>query len=75
MKQFSETRTDDDRCVACGKLIEFTERGLANHRCSERFEAAVVAANRRAEVDRFWKPTWAERLEYGFALLGMGTGS
>lgn len=75
MKQFPETRTDDDRCVACGKLIEFTKRGLANHRCSERFEAAVAAANRRAEVDRFPEPTWGERLEFGFALLGVGTGT
>ena len=73
--KFLTVKARSPRCVACGKPIEFSERGLPNHHCSRWFEAAVAAANRRAEADRFPMPTWVERLEFGFALLGIGTGN
>lgn len=69
MKRFLESHAADKRCVACGKAIEFSKHGLPNHRCDERFEAAVEAANRRSKFDRFPTPTWGQRLDFGFSLL------
>jgi hypothetical protein len=63
-------RRTKDRCVSCGRRIECSPRGLPNHHCSERHEARVAAANRRAEEDgRELKPSYSQRLRVGFLML------
>ncbi len=52
------------RCVACGRPIGEGKRGFADHHCDSRYEAAVQAANRRAEEPRVSPlPLWARLAE------------
>lgn len=56
-------------CFACGKRIEQTADGYANHHCRETHEAAKRSANTRAEDGYSRTPPWPERLADGLRML------
>lgn len=62
-------RAGPSHCVACGREVELTPEGYANHKCCEPSEAARRAADSRAR-DGFTRtpPLW-ERLQDGFSML------
>lgn len=62
-----------ERCVSCGRRIEYAENGgteLPNHHCHSRHEQAVVAAHRLDADPEPRERSFTERLEEGFAMLG-----
>ena len=56
-------------CVACGRPVELTADGYANHKCPKSSDAARKSASTRHEegVERR-HPLW-ERLQDGFVML------
>lgn len=66
------------RCVSCDKPIEYVKKtdgtpGLANHKCSERFDANKRGANRRGEEPHMRTPPYSERLSDGLAMQRLTT--
>lgn len=56
-------------CVACGKPVEQTPDGYANHHCSAKHEADRRGANLRGENSAPRTPGWYERLKDGLLML------
>lgn len=56
-------------CVACGKRIELTVDGFANHHCPPQSESAKKSANTRAHDGYLRTPPMWERLADGFLML------
>lgn len=56
-------------CVACGKKIEQTPEGYANHKCAKKHEADRRGANLRGEDSTPRTPGWYERLKDGLLML------
>lgn len=56
-------------CVACGKPIERTEAGYANHHCSESREAARKSAHTRAHDAIARQKPLSQRLDEGFEMF------
>lgn len=62
-------RAGPKHCVACGREVEVTSEGYANHYCRETSENARRSANTRAHDGyRRTPPLW-ERLSDGFSML------
>ena len=57
-------------CVACGRTVEVTEDGYANHKCDERRESARKAAHTRHSEPTVRRRPLSQRLAEGFAMLG-----
>jgi len=57
------------RCVACGKAVELTSDGYANHHCQPQSESAKKSANTRAHDGYSRTPPLWERLDDGFLML------
>lgn len=56
-------------CVSCGRPIERTEAGYANHHCAKSRESARASAHtRHAEATVRRKPLW-QRLDEGFEMF------
>lgn len=56
-------------CVACGREVEVTAGGYANHHCRESAESARRSAHTRASEGFSRTPPLWERLRDGFRML------
>ena len=56
-------------CVACGKEVELTSDGYANHHCSPRSDSAKKSADTRLSDGYSRTPSLWERLDDGFLML------
>lgn len=56
-------------CVACGREVEVTSDGYANHKCRDGIERAKRSANSRAQDGYSRTPPLWERLADGFRML------
>ena len=65
----SEIVEGRDVCVACGKEIEISASGNANHKCPTKSDAAKKAAHTRGYDATVRTPSISQRLREGFAML------
>jgi hypothetical protein len=56
-------------CVACGRAVEVTAGGYANHKCRPASESARKAADVRHRSGVLHRQCLADRLADGFSML------
>jgi predicted RNA-binding Zn-ribbon protein involved in translation (DUF1610 family) len=57
-------------CVACGREVEVTAEGYANHKCPPASESARKAADVRHRTGVIQRQGFYDRLADGFSMLG-----